>query len=379
MRDRKWCMNQQTQFRKSYSVKTNLKSSWINILLLLSILTGMISCGFGGRDGDAEDEEKAVSVLVMSATNGVLEKYMEIGGDLKAKDEVDIYPDVTGKISYFVKSEGDYVWAGQAIAYIDRFQVGADYSLSPVRAPVSGYVTSIKMDRGANVAMTLPIASVGDLTTIEIKINIPERKITDIELDQPLFFSVPAYPDKIFEGSITRKDFALDSLSRTLLVRAEVQNTNMELLSGMYADVSIFIDSVEDEIILPVSAVFEDDGQYYVYKVDEDDDTNYADLQKVEVLLSTSEMVAIESGVRRGDEVVIFGREYLEDGTMINPIRDQSLMQSSETATYYENDDEDVDFDVEEDDIEDTEETNEIEEEEDLDWWIKLLEEEEGQ
>lgn len=366
-------------WRKKDKARKNGNIPWGALLVIFIVMSGTISCGFGGKKPMMLDEEKAVSVLVMTATNGTLEKFMEIGGDLKAKNEVDIYPDVTGKISYFVKEEGDYVWAGQAIAYIDRFQVGADYSLSPVRAPVSGYVTSISVDRGANVSLAYPIASIGDLTAIEIKINVPEKNITDIELDQPLYFSVPAFPGKVYSGTITRKDFALDELSRTLLVRAEVENTNMELLSGMYADVSIFLDAVEGEIILPISALFEEDGDYYVYKVREEDGTNYADLQKVTVLLSTSEAAAIGSGVRRGDEVVIFGREYLEDGSLINPIRDQSLMQKGETTTFESSsdDEEEDDYEMSEDVFADEDVTNA--DNENLDWWLKLLEEEEGQ
>ncbi len=270
--------------------------------------------GPGGMGG-----QRAITVIVQSATNGRLEKYLDISANLAARDEVQVYPDTSGKIASIVKLEGQYVYKGEAIAYVDRFQVGASYALSPVVAPVSGYVTSLYVTKGQNVSQQTPIASIGNINIIDALINIPESSIADIRIGQKIFLTVPAIKDKIFQGTIYRRDYSIDSTTHTMLVRAELDNSTHELLPGMYADVEVFLAAADNAIILPVDCLFKtENGQYAVYV----NETNTAVVRIVTIKLETSEYVALASGVNEGDEVVIFGREYLSAGSAIKPIRE---------------------------------------------------------
>lgn len=288
----------------------------------------MLSCGktSGGASGPGGPGgpggmggSRAITVIVQTATNGRLEKYLDISGNLTARDEVRIYPDVAGKISGFVRLEGEYVYKGQPIAYVERFQVGASYAPSPVVAPVSGYITSMYVSKGENVTVATPIASVGNINVIDAFIYIPESAIADIRIGQKIFLTVPAIPDKVFEGKVYRRDYAIDTSSHTLLIRAELDNTSHELLPGMYADIQVFLAAAENAIVLPVDCLFTtESGERAVYV----NENNTAVLRPVTIQLETSEYVALASGVNEGEEVVIFGREYLSQGAAIKPIRE---------------------------------------------------------
>lgn len=297
----------------------------LTVLIALSVLLGVTSCG-GKKEGGKKDN--AVSVIVQKLEKGKLEQYLNLSGGLSARDEVNIYPDVNGKIANITKLEGKFVYKGEAVMYVDRFQVGAEFALSPVKAPLSGYVTRIMVSIGQNVSPAVPVASVGNIDKIDIMIYVPESKINEVQLGQKVYISVPAYPDKKFVGIIYRKDKAVDPLSHTLLVRASIDNTTKELLPGMYSDVSIFVRSAENVFVLPNSAIFKKDKDYFVYV----NITNTAVLKKVEYLFEYLDQVAIKSGLNEGDELIVFGREFLKEGSPIKPIYEEELSKIDENG-----------------------------------------------
>jgi multidrug efflux pump subunit AcrA (membrane-fusion protein) len=294
-------------------------------LTVLTVLMFTVSCGGGGRDRDRG--EQAVSVLVEEVSPGRLERYIKLSGELVARDSVQIYPDVPGKIADILKLEGTYVRKGEPIMYVDRFQVGASYALSPVVSPINGYVTRLFVNRGANIAPSIAVATVGNIYEIDAHLNIPERMINEIQRGQKVFITVPAFPNETFEGNIYRMDYAVDSMSHTLLVRASVDNRNRRLLPGMYADVSIFIEAADNVIVLPNTALLEQDGDTLVYM----NVSNRAVLRRVETLFSAGDRVAIAEGIEAGEEIVTFGQQFLKEGSKINPIRQAIGMQTSAT------------------------------------------------
>lgn len=293
--------------------------------IVLSALLSVSACG-GKKEGGKKDN--AVSVIVQKLQKGKLEQYLNLSGALSARDEVNIYPDVNGKIANITMLEGKFVYKGQAVMYVDRFQVGAEFALSPVKAPLSGYVTRIMVSIGQNVSPAVPVASVGNIDKIDILIYVPESKINEVLIGQKVYISVPAFPGKKFEGVIYRKDKAVDPLSHTLLVRASIDNKTKELLPGMYSDVSIFVRSAENVFVVPNSAIFKNNKEYFVYL----NITNTAVLQKVEYFFEYMDQVAIKSGLKEGDELVVFGREFLKDGSPIKPIYEEELSKIEENG-----------------------------------------------
>ncbi|OHD56137.1 MAG: hypothetical protein A2Y33_00880 [Spirochaetes bacterium GWF1_51_8] len=293
------------------------------ILLTAAAVAALTGCG-GKKEMGKKDI--TVSVIVHKAEKGKLDQYLNLSGGLSARDEVYIYPDVSGKIANIIKLEGKYVYKGETIMYVDRFQVGADFALASVKSPLSGYITRVIVSIGQNVSPAVPVASVGNIDKVDILIYIPESKINDVKIGQKVYITVPAFPGKTFEGIIYRQDKAVDPQSHTLLVRASVDNQSKELLPGMYSDVSIFIRSADNVFVLPNSAVFKQGGEYMVYV----NITNTAVLTKVEYLFEYQDKIAIQSGISVGDEIVIFGREFLKNGTKIKPIYEKELNKIEE-------------------------------------------------
>ena len=236
-----------------------------------------------------------------------------------------------------LKYEGSFVNKGDTIALIDRFVIGANYAYAPARTPISGYVTTTYMAVGASIAAATPIANVADISKLEVEIQVPERSITGVELGQKVLIRIPSSPNKEVEATITKKDYAVNPSTRTLMVKALIDNKDRLFLPGMFSDVSILLNSANNIFVIPNSATFSDDlGKNYIYVVKKDnsqnpplegnvatDNTNKqyrAYIREIDILFRSKDKVALSGGLEDGEEVVMFGREFLKDGSLVNRI-----------------------------------------------------------
>jgi membrane fusion protein (multidrug efflux system) len=127
-------------------------------------------------------------------------------------------------------------------------------------------------------------------------------------------FRVDAFPDKTFEGSITRLSPSVDQQSRTLKLEALVQNTGRLLKPGFFARVNIQTDRRDKALVLPADALL-----------------NVAGIEKVFVVENgkVAERI-VRSGVRMGDEVEIL--EGLNEGDLVARSNMGSLQQGREVS-----------------------------------------------
>ena len=304
----------------------------LSIVLILSILSA--SCKKAAVD--LKRKENPISVLVAAPIRQPLEEYLDLSAEIKAIKEVEISSDVPGKIANILKYEGSFVNKGDTIALIDRFVIGANYAYAPARTPISGYVTTTYMAVGASIAASTPIANVADISQLEVEIQVPERSIAGIELGQKVIIRVPSAPNKEIEATITKRDYAVNPSTRTLMVKALIDNKERLLLPGMFSDVSILLNSADNVFVIPNSAMFSDDlGKNYIYVVKEDNSNNppsevqaanstnvqyRAYTREVNVLFTSKDKVALSGGLEEGEEVVMFGREFLKNGSLVNRI-----------------------------------------------------------
>lgn len=309
-------------------------SAFLILLILLSV-----SCK---KQENLQRKENPISVLVAAPIRQSLNEYLDLSAEIKAIKEVEISSDVPGKIANILKYEGSFVKKGETIALIDRFVIGANYAYAPARTPIAGYVTTTYMAVGASIAASTPIANVADISQLEIEIQVPERSITGIELGQKVYIRVPSSPNKEIEAKITKRDYAVNPSTRTLMVKALIDNKDRLLLPGMFSDVSILLNSANNVFVIPNSAIFSDDtGKDYIFVVKEDSsvprDGNISDnndsqfrayKREVNILFTSKDKVALSGGLEEGEEVVMFGREFLKDGSLVNRIEnDPTIME----------------------------------------------------
>ena len=181
---------------------------------------------------------------------------------------------------------------------------------SAATAPASGTVTALLVSEGQFVESGTPIAEISGDGSLTLKANLPERDMRFLPQVTGARFRT-AYSDKTYDVA----DFNGRRSSGTASVAANgyipvyfTLTNDGTLASGSYCEVFLTGDSREGVISVPLSALSEQQGVYFVYtRLDED----CYDKIPVETGASEGDRVEIVSGLKGGEEVVTEGVTFV--------------------------------------------------------------------
>lgn len=297
--------------------KTSAKLPFI--LMAAAILSSaLVSCK-GKSEKNAKEEETetiyAVNADIVQAGN--LDDYLEFGGDVSSVSAVDVYPDAAGKISRIRVSVGDLVKKDQIIAYVDPSRPGMNYSENPVKAPISGRVTSFPPTIGTMVSQSYSIAKISDTDELQIKVNVAERFISRIRENQTAIVSFDAYPGVEFKARVFEVSPVLDTTSRTMLAKLKVEPADSRIKAGMYARVKLITDTIEGAVVIPNDAIVYRDGKPYVFTAKSESAESSVNMVSVKEGLSVDNKTEIQEGLKEGDVIIVKGQSLLSDGSKV--------------------------------------------------------------
>ncbi len=138
-------------------------------------------------------------------------------------------------------------------------QANLDYC--KITAPVDGIVISRKVDLGQTViaAMTTPVlfTIAQDITKMNISSTVSEADIGQVKEGQPVDFTVDAFPDDVFHGTVTQVRKAPTTTQNVVTYESliSVDNPEQKLFPGMTADVSILVAERKNVLHLPNTAL----------------------------------------------------------------------------------------------------------------------------
>lgn len=297
--------------------KTSAKLPFI--LMAAAILSSaLVSCK-GKSEKTAKEEETetiyAVNADIVQAGN--LDDYLEFGGDVSSVSAVDVYPDAAGKISRIRVAVGDLVKKDQIIAYVDPSRPGMNYSENPVKAPISGRVTSFPPTIGTMVSQSYSIAKISDTDELQIKVNVAERFISRIRENQTAIVSFDAYPGVEFKARVFEVSPVLDTTSRTMLAKLKVEPADSRIKAGMYARVKLITDTIEGAVVIPNDAIVYRDGKPYVFTAKSESAESSVNMVSVKEGLSVDNKTEIQEGLKEGDVIIVKGQSLLSDGSKV--------------------------------------------------------------
>ena len=276
--------------------------------LLFAILL-ISACGKKQQSELASIETDRFAVQSERVTLRDVSQELLLTGTVKAWEEATIFPRVDGKLFKNVLKEGDRVKKNETLALIERDEVGAVYEPVVVPSTLTGIIGRTYLDPGANVTKTTPIALVVNQEDVRILIEIPERYVGQIHLNQKATFTLEAYgPQTTFEAVIYKLSPVVDMQSR--VVSAELKASNKEGLikSGMFAKVRLLLDSAYNVPSVSIPALFKDpvDGNTYVFVINADDTVTKT---LITPGLVSDKFGEIRSGIKEGAQVarVVFG------------------------------------------------------------------------
>lgn len=178
----------------------------------------------------------------------------------------------------------------------------------PIYATVSGTVTEKLADEGDYVSQGQPILRLSNLNSVWAMFDAYENQISMIKVGQEIKVSTNAYPDKEYSARISFIDPILNTSSRTIAVRATLNNAGGILKPGMFAVGTLenMGGSGIEELHIPATAVMWTGKRSLVY-VKTNPDEPIFEMREVTLGKRSGDAYAVSEGLKRGEEIVTHG------------------------------------------------------------------------
>lgn len=269
----------------------------------------------------AASSTRTISVRTAKIESASLNTYTKIHGDVVSATEVKVYPSVAGKLLERKVALGERVQEGTVLATVDPSKVGQNYLPNPVESPLAGTVLSIPVNPGDTISANTVIATVGDLSRLKISTAVSERYVSNLKIGTSAEISFDAFPGIIFPAKVSELSPVIDPLSRTRDVKLSLAKTDPRILPGMFATIKLVIESRNNVLVVPRTAVTLSSGGAYVFVVKEKSEGVYvAQRRDIELGLEGEEFFEAKSGLAAGESVVTEGRAVVTDGDTLRVV-----------------------------------------------------------
>ncbi|MDR2518222.1 MAG: efflux RND transporter periplasmic adaptor subunit [Spirochaetaceae bacterium] len=275
------------------------------------------------KENEAEKETPVFAVATTAAARGQIQDYLALSGDIVAGSTVDAYSDAAGKITRVYVAVGARVRKDQPLAEVDPSKPGMNYLASVVKAPIAGTVVSLPAQVGMTVSQAVSLARIAGGSALEIKLYVAERFISKMALGLTCEITLDAYPGEVFRGVVIEISPTVDTASRTMEVRVNVENPGSRLKVGMFAKVRVITEKKSSIVKIPASAMITRFGERYLFTVESDSQNpsfTVARRKTVVPGIMIDGVLEVQEGLRPDDEVIIRGQTLLEDGSRVNVI-----------------------------------------------------------
>jgi cobalt-zinc-cadmium efflux system membrane fusion protein len=176
-------------------------------------------------------------------------------------------------------------------------------------SPISGTVIDTHVSVGQAVTMGTELMTVMNLASVIIEAQLPESQAVRVQRGQKMVARLPGLPDQVFEGQVESVGNAVNTEHRTVPVRARITNAGALLKHDMAVEVRLVTGVRKEGLIVPVSALVDDEGIKVVYVKEGD---RY-ERRPVTVGTINYQLAEILNGVEEGDEVVVAGAYQLRN------------------------------------------------------------------
>lgn len=334
----------------------------LSVLALLALTAG---CGkpppTEGAYGDFP-----VAAVVAPVERIVLEDKISLVGSLSAIDSVDLLSEVDARVEDIFFDEGQSVKKGQRLIRFDDSKLAANLAQTEARfnlaktsldraasllerqtisqqdydqaaaefdaleallnlekerlsdtlisAPFDGVLSEHSVSRGQYLSRGQFLATLVSIDPIEVDFNVPERYCGQLAIGQTIQIKVEAYPDTTFEGPIAFIAPRVDRESRTVLVKARLDNPQARLKPGMFGNLELVFTAESNALAIPEAAIQYNRDQASVVVMEAD---GKAAFRQVEVGTRLSGYAQIISGLKEGERVVVEGYQKMRPGSSI--------------------------------------------------------------
>jgi membrane fusion protein, multidrug efflux system len=322
----------------------------------------------------ANNKPPPATVTVAVAKSEVIPNLVTAVGDLAAVHQVNVTPDVAGRVTDIMFTAGASVKAGTPLvqlfdapeqgdlasfkaqatvaqlsldrakqlaarqfgpqATVDQAQAAFDQATAGiakteaiisqklVRAPFNGELGVRHVEVGQFLTAGTQIVTLTDLSTLYANFTVPEKGSAALKVGQTVRVAVDAYPGRTFEGKINAIEPQIAADTRNIRVQATIENPDHILKPGMFTTTTVVLPDKAAVVTVPETAV---DYTLYgdsVFLITEKEENGKTNLTAVRTFVRTGNRVngraEILSGLKVDDRVVAVGQLKLQSGAPVS-------------------------------------------------------------
>jgi len=311
---------------------------------------------------------RTVAVVTGHPTKKEFAYEVEALGTLRANESVDITAKVADRVAAIHFSEGQQVRKGSLLVELDNTEARADLAAAEaaasdsrsqykrsqelfatkalseaqldqlqatllanearvaaarsrladrvITAPFNGRVGLRNVSLGGLVNPGAVITTLDDLSVVKLDFAVPEVFLSTLQPGLTVQARSTAYSDSTFEGRVASVDTRVDPTTRSVAIRALIDNRDGRLRPGMFMTVKL-VRPEGQALMLPEQAIVPENEQHFVYVVAD----GKAQKREIKIGRRRPGEVEVLQGLSDDDGVVIDGTQNLRDGV---PVRVQS-------------------------------------------------------
>ena len=192
---------------------------------------------------------------------------------------------------------------GLKSAKIQRATLLEQISKTSIKAPFNGIVTAKFNEVGGFAAPGIPILQITDINTLRFTVNVPEKDLVQFQANKIYNINSDVYPEIPLPGKIIMTG-SKANMGNSFPVQFQVENTKqLSIKSGMFGKVNLSSTSQEQGILIPSSAIIEENRVAKVYIVK----NGKAVLQAITTSKNIGNKTLVSSGLKENDIIVTNG------------------------------------------------------------------------
>ena len=308
-----------------------------------------------------QNKASSVAVTTYIVKTEKLDNAVYASGTVLANEEVELKPEIAGKIIQLNITEGGAVTKGQLLVKINDAEFQAQFkkiqiekslaetqlarekellkingisqqdvdisenkvnslkadmeylqsqiAKTEVHAPFNGWIGLKNVSEGAYVTPTTVIANIQQTNPVKLDFFVSERYSDQIKKGNKVLFTIEG-SKKSLTGEVFAIEPKIDLATLTLKVRAICPNSQGTIYPGAFARVQVQLGSIDDAIMIPTESIIPDLKGKKVFRLK----NGIADYVRVETGLRTDAQIQVTEGLVTGDTIIKTGIMQLKPG-----------------------------------------------------------------
>jgi len=328
-----------------------MKKKWIiiGIILVIVIIAPLIGGKFLLKKGQINLNGQNINItpqMITIVKKGDLKNTVSTSGYLEPNDQKALTFNLNGEVEKVLIKEGQRVSRGEELISLERSQQELNYLKAKnayelikingseseieeqrlnfqiaqknledtiLKAPFSGLITEVSVKSGDYISAGAQVGYLINDSSYKVEVSINEVDSLEVKVGQEAIITLDAFPRRSFSGRVVEIHNYTINVNGvvTLPVVVQLEEVDPYFKPGFSALVEIIVGKAEGKLLVPITALINNNGQQMVVKVE----NNKPVFIPVKTGLSDGVHTVIEEGLSEGEEIIINAYVFNKSGS----------------------------------------------------------------